>query len=261
MECGLQDRTVVVTGGASNIGRAIARRFAEEKARVVIFDRDLAQAERTAGEIAGSGGTATVYEVDVTDVAATKEAASAVERDVGPISVLVNNVGWNDNVAFFLDLPPERWDRIYRLNLFATLNATHAVLPFMRERREGNIVSIASDAAFGEFRTSDYGAMKAGVIAFSRTIAKEYGRDGIRSNVVAPGLVIPPPEEIGEGSNWHLNLDFSEKAIRNIESGIPLRKRPQADDIAWSVVFLASERARMLTGQLLSVSGGFIMPR
>jgi len=129
------------------------------------------------------------------------------------------------------------------------------------ERRSGAIVSIASDAAFGEFRMADYGAMKAGVLAFTRTIAKEYGRYGIRANAVAPGLVIPAESEIGEGSLWKVNIGMGPKEIQNIESGIPLRRRSEAVDIAWSVLFFASERARQLTGQLVSVSGGFAMPR
>ena len=108
---------------------------------------------------------------------------------------------------------------------------------------------------------SDYGAMKAGVLAFTRTIAKEYGRYGIRANAVAPGLVIPPAEAIGEGSLWSIDIGMGPKEIQNIEAGIPLRRRSEAVDIAWSVLFLASQRARQLTGQVVSVSGGFQMPR
>ena len=107
------------------------------------------------------------------------------------MEVLVNNVGWNGKAEFFLDLEPERWEQAYRLNMFPTLNATRAVLGGMVERRSGSIVSISSDAGFGEFRMGDYGPMKAGVMAFMRTIAKEYGRYGIRANTVCPGLVIP----------------------------------------------------------------------
>ena len=128
-----------------------------------------------------------MYAVDLTDVDATQAAVDAVGADLGPVDVLVNNVGWNGKAGFFLDLPPERWEQAYRLNLFPTLNATRAVLPGMVERRAGAIVSIASDAGFGEFRMGDYGPMKAGVMAFARIIAKEYGRYGVRSNTVCPG--------------------------------------------------------------------------
>jgi 2-hydroxycyclohexanecarboxyl-CoA dehydrogenase len=261
MDLGLDGQVVVVTGGASNIGRAISQEFAMEGAVVAIFDRDEAMASRTADEIVAAGGRALSYPVDLTDVDATVAAAKAVEADLGPVAALVNNVGWNGTAEFFLDLTPERWDAAYRLNMFPTFNATRAVLPAMVKRRGGSIVSISSDAGFGEFRMADYGAMKAGVMSFSRTIAKEYGRYGIRSNTVCPGLVIPAPDAIGEGSLWQHDIKMGETQIKNIESGAPLRSRPEAIDIAWTVVYLTSAQSRMLTGQVISVSGGFQMPR
>jgi 2-hydroxycyclohexanecarboxyl-CoA dehydrogenase len=258
---GLDGSVVVVTGGASNIGRAITHAFATEGAVVAIFDRDEVMAKRTADEAVSTGGRVTPYAVDLTDVEGTAAASRSVEADLGPIAVLVNNVGWNGPAEFFLDLTPERWEQAFRLNMFPTLNATRAVLPAMVERRQGVIVSISSDAGFGEFRMADYGAMKAGVMSFTRTIAKEYGHYGIRANTVCPGLVIPEPGAIGEGSLWQADIKMGEPQIKNIEAGIPLRRRPEAVDIAWSVVFLASAQARMLSGQVLSVSGGFQMPR
>ena len=261
MDLGLSQRVAVVTGGASNIGRAISQTLAAEGARVAILDRDDDMAKRTAGEIVAAGGDATVYAVDLTDAEGTQAATHSVEADLGPIGVLVNNVGWNGRAGFFLDLPPDRWDQAYRLNLFPTLNATRAVLPGMVERRAGAIVSIASDAGFGEFRMGDYGPMKAGVMAFARIIAKEYGRYGVRSNTVCPGLVIPAPDAIGEGSLWQADIGFGEQIIADMEKATPLRARPEAIDIAAAVAWLASDQARMLTGQVLSVSGGFNMPR
>lgn len=261
MDLGLTGRAVIVTGGASNIGRAISNLFAAEGALVAIFDRDEKMARKTAGEIVAAGGQCTPYAVDLTDVDATAAAAKSVEADLGPVAVLVNNVGWNGTAEFFLDLTPERWDQAYRLNLFPTFNATRAALPAMVERREGVVISISSDAGFGEFRMADYGAMKGGVMAFTRTIAKEYGRYGIRANSVCPGLVIPEADAIGEMSLWAKDIKMGEPQIRNIENSAPLRKRPEASDIASAVVYLASAQARMLTGQVLSVSGGFHMPR
>jgi 2-hydroxycyclohexanecarboxyl-CoA dehydrogenase len=261
MDLGLSGSVAIVTGGASNIGRAISQRLAAEGATVAILDRDESMGKRTAGEITDSGGSATLYPVDLTDVEGTAAAVDSVERDLGPVAVLVNNVGWNGTAEFFLDLTPERWERAYRLNFFPTLNATRAVLPAMVERRGGSIVSISSDAGFGEFRMADYGAMKAGVMSFTRTIAKEYGRYGIRANSVCPGLVIPEPGTIGEMSLWQEDIKMGEPQIKNIESSSPLRTRPQAVDIATTVAFFASPIARMLTGQVVSVSGGFNMPR
>ena len=191
MDLGLSARVAVVTGGASNIGRAISQVLAAERATVAILDRDEDMAMRTAAEITDAGGSAAVYAVDLTDTDATKAACDAVGADLGPVDVLVNNVGWNGKAGFFLELPPERWEQAYRLNMFPTMNATRAVLPSMVERHAGAIVSIASDAGFGEFRMGDYGPMKAGVMAFTRIIAKEYGRYGVRANTVCPGLVIP----------------------------------------------------------------------
>ena len=176
------------------------------------------------------------------------------------MATLVNNVGWNGTAEFFLDLSPERWEQAFRLNFFPTLNATKAALPAMVERRDGAIVSISSDAGFGEFRMADYGAMKSGVMAFMRTIAKEYGRYGIRANSVCPGLVIPEPDSIGEGSLWQADIKMGEREIRT-SSGHPPAAPSEAVDIAWSVLFLASAQARQLSGQVLSVSGGFAMPR
>ncbi len=261
MDLGLTDRAVIVTGGASNIGKAIANVLADEGARVAVFDRDADMARRTVGEITASGLDAVAYTVDLTDVDATRAAAEAAQADLGPVEVLVNNVGWNGKAEFFLDLDPERWEQAYRLNMFPTLNATRAVLGGMVERRSGSIVSISSDAGFGEFRMGDYGPMKAGVMAFMRTIAKEYGRYGIRANTVCPGLVIPDEADIGEQSLWTQDIGMGESQVANITSGIPLRRRSEAVDIAWTVAFLASRQARQLTGQVLSVSGGFAMPR
>lgn len=261
MDLGLAGRVVIVTGGASNIGRAIAQTLAAEGAVVAIIDRDEDMADRTAADIVAAGGTCATFAADLTDVRATAAATTAVEADLGPVAVLVNNVGWNGTAEFFLDLSPERWDQAYRLNMYPTWNATRAALPAMVERRDGAIVSISSDAGFGEFRMADYGAMKAGVMAFMRTLAKEYGRYGIRANSVCPGLVIPEPGSIGEMSLWQHDIKMGEAQIRNIETSSPMRTRPEARDIASAVAYLASPQARMLTGQVLSVSGGFNMPR
>jgi 2-hydroxycyclohexanecarboxyl-CoA dehydrogenase len=261
MDLGLTGKIAVVTGGASNIGRAISITLAAEGAHVAILDRDEQMAERTAADISDAGGVATVYAVDLTDTVATQAATDAVTADLGPVDVLVNNVGRNAKAAFFLDLPPERWDDAYRLNLYPTLNATRAVLPGMVERRSGSIISIASDAGFGEFRMGDYGPMKAGVMAFTRIIAKEYGRYGIRANTVCPGLVVPEPGTIGEGSLWNNDIGFDDKVIADMERAAPMRTRPTANDIADTVAWFASNRAGMLTGQVVSVSGGFNMPR
>ncbi len=261
MDLELQDQIAIVTGGASNIGRAISHQLAAEGAVVAIIDRDIHMAKRTAAEIFAAGGRAVTFEADLTDRTVVERVIEAIESDLGPVEVLVNNVGWNGKAKFFLDIPPDDWTKSYELNLKTTLNTTQLVLPNMVQRRSGSIVSIASDAAFGEHRFADYGAMKAGVLAFSRAIAKEYGRFGIRSNAVCPGLVIPEADAIGEGSLWQQDTGVGDREIASVENSAPLRRRPAAEDIAWTVAFLASGKGRMLTGQVLSVSAGFNMPR
>src|SRR5882724_2449165 len=138
MDLGLADKVVVVTGGASNIGRAIAQEFAREGAVVAILDRDLQQAEKTAGEIGAAGFAATAYQLDVTDIEATGVAVRTVEDQLGPIATLVNNVGWNGKAEFFLGLTPDRWQKAFQLNLFSTFNVTQPVLARMVERRAGS---------------------------------------------------------------------------------------------------------------------------
>lgn len=261
MDLGLSGKVVVVTGGASNIGRAISLRFGREGAETVILDIDEAQGERTGADVRAEGGRAHVFRVDATDKTIVAEAVAEVRGRLGRIDVLVNNIGWSGRLGFFLNIEPERWDKAYRLNLLPTLIMTRAVLPAMMEQRSGAIVSIASDAGFGMQHVSDYGAMKAGVMAFSRSIAAEYGGFGVRSNIVAPGLVMPRPEDIGTGSFWNEGIGYGEKELAQVKEHAPLKMLPSADDIAASVVFLASAPARALTGQVISVSGGYQMPR
>lgn len=261
MDLGLQGRHVVVTGGASNIGRAIAMAFAEEGALVSILDQDGVQAERTVAAIVERAGKAMFAAADVTDLEQVSSAVGQVRLGHGPVDILVNNVGWNGRQEFFLELGAERWEKSYRLNLFSVFALTQEILPDMVRRRTGAIVSVSSDAAFGDYRVADYGAMKAGVLSFTRSIAKEYGRYGVRANAVTPGMVIPDPAHIGEGSFWSVETGLGPAQIDDIEARTPLRRRTEAADVASTVLFLASERARQLTGQVISVSGGFQMPR
>jgi len=261
MQLELAGARAIVTGGASNIGRAIVHALAEEGAQIAILDRDRARSEATAEEAQKIGAErARVFEVDLLDRAGSREAIGAASLALGGVDLLVANVGAN-RPAFFLDTPEDSWTRLIELNLISCMTCTHAVLPGMIERGRGAIVAIASTAAFGEPRQSVYAGAKAGVIGFIRTIALEYGRYGIRANLVAPGLVVPEPEAIGAGSLWQQRDEIMNDAqIDYVRRGTPLRRLSSAEDIARSVVFLASERAsRQLTGQLITVAGGFAM--
>ncbi len=257
----LEGKAAIVTGGGSNIGRAIVHALAEEGAHIAILDRDRPRAEATAEEARARGAaSARVFAVDLLDRAASRDAIAAAIGALGGVDLLVANVGSN-KPAFFLDTPEDSWTQLIELNLISCMTCTHAVLPHMIERQRGAIVAIASTAAFGEPRQSVYAAAKAGVVGFIRTVALEYGRYGIRANLIAPGLVVPEPEAIGEGSLWQDRASVMNDAqIDYVRRGTPLRRLSNADDIARSVLFLASERAsRQLTGQLITVAGGFAM--
>ena len=189
---GLKDRTVVVTGGANGIGAAIARRLAEEGCAVGIFDLDGAAGEKVAGEIKAGGGRASLHVVDITDYDAVARAVESVESSFGPLSFLVNNAGW-DRAANFLDTTPDFWRKVVAINLFGPLNVSHVVLRGMAARGFGRVVNIASDAGrVGSSGEAVYSACKGGIIAFTKTIAREAARANINVNCVCPGPTDTP---------------------------------------------------------------------
>lgn len=265
MDLKLANTRVLVTGGGSNVGRGIVHGFAKERARVAICDIDGDQAEKVRAEALELGAAAAeVITLDLTREGAGDRAVAAVQELWGGIDSLVNNAGWSDAEFFAKDTDRARWQKTIEINLFTAIACTQAALGPMREARAGSIVFISSDAAFGEIRQGIYGSTKAGLIAIARTVAKEHGRHGIRSNVVCPGLVLPENEDaVGASSLWAVGRDkvFDEKQISSLESGIPLRRLTSAGDVADAVVFLSSDHsARQITGQVLSVSGGYSMP-
>ena len=263
MELGLSGKNVIVTGGGSNIGRAIVHAFAIEGANITIAELALAQGELVAGEVArmDTGSRVKVIQTDVTDRA---QVGMMVERSIaefGSVDVLVNNVGWTID-RLFLDKLREEHEKEVAVNLWSPINCIHAVLPHMIERQSGAIVSISSDAGrMGEYREAVYSACKGGVIALSKAIARETGRYGLRLNVVCPGLVVPPDEEeISPESMWNQMRDiFTDEVLERVQRGYILRRMGKAGEIANAVVFLASDAASFITGQTLSVSGGYTM--
>jgi len=259
LDLGLAGLTVVVTGGASNIGRGIALAFAGESANVWIADRDEAQARRVA-EL--SPERVRCIGCDVTDPASVEGMTRAVLEGAGRIDVLVNCAGWVMD-RLFLEKPRDEWEREVDVTLWGFVNCTRAVLPSMIERAHGSIVSIGSDAGrIGEYREAVYSGAKAAVIAMSKAIAREVGRHGIRLNVVCPGLVPPQPEATGRESMWSGELAgvlASGEALAKAVRAYPLRRSGTAQDVADAVLFLASDRASYITGQTLSVDGGYVM--
>ena len=263
MDLGLKDKSVVVTGGGSNIGRAIVLGFAREGANVTIGDIDAAQAQKTADEALRLGAPgAQVVATDVTDFEQVKTLFQRAAERFGPADVLVNNVGW-DKLMFFTQTTPEFWNRIVQVNYMGVLNCTRVALDAMVPRGSGAIVSISSDASRqGEPREAVYGGVKAAVNSFMKTIAKENGRYGIRCNVVCPGVTIPEAEgDVGSASMWSDPSGmFTPEQLERVTKALPLRKVGRPGDIANAVLFFASSQAAgHVTGQVLSVSGGYSM--
>jgi 2-hydroxycyclohexanecarboxyl-CoA dehydrogenase len=248
------DRSVIVTGGARGIGRAIVRAFAEAGADVLIGDLRIEEAETTAREIGElTKRRVEAVRADVTRLEdAQKLSRSALQR-FGKVDVLVNSAGW-DRLMPFVKTTPDLWDRIISINFRGVVHTCYATLPHMVERKQGSIINISSDTArVGSFGEAVYAASKAAIIAFSKTLAREHARDNIRVNVVCPGLVETPLIEEMRGD------DFTAKILGSIVGYIPFKRLGQPDEIAPAVLFLASGVAGYITGQALSVNGGLNM--
>jgi 2-hydroxycyclohexanecarboxyl-CoA dehydrogenase len=246
---GLSGKVAFVTGAGRGMGAAIATRLVEEGARVAVTDVDGATAESTAAAL---GAAAAGLRVDITDPDSVRGGVSQAETALGPIDVLVNNAGW-DRMAPFLDTDEDLWDRLIDINLKGPLRCAHAVLPGMVERQAGRVINISSDAArVGSTGESIYSAAKAGIIGFTKTLAREMARFNITANVICPGPTDTPllGELMGEGN---------ERLIDSLIRGIPMKRLGRPDDIAGVVAFLASDDAAFITGQTLSVSGGLTM--
>jgi len=261
MELGLAGKAVIVTGGANNIGRGIALGFAAEGARVLIADIDETSARQVAEE---AGGGAAAQRTDVSSWVSTQAMAARAIDLYGRVDVLVNCAGGTID-RLFLEKPREEWEREVAINFWGFINCTRAVLEQMVEQRSGAVVSISSEAGrMGEWREAVYSGTKAGVIAMSKSLAREVGSKGIRFNVVCPGFIPGRRDaggDFGEGSMWSgkQGEQFSDELLEKIAKSYPLRRLGRPDDIAPAVMFLASDAASYITGQTLSVSGGYTM--
>jgi 2-hydroxycyclohexanecarboxyl-CoA dehydrogenase len=264
MELNLAGKSVIVTGAGSNIGRAIALAFAREGCRVTIAEIDEAQGTKVAAEAQQAGAPAAVaVRTDVTRWDSVQAMVKEVEARCGGVDVLVNNVGWTLD-RLFVEKTREEWEKEIQLNLWGMINCTRTVLDGMIARKAGAIVSMGSDAGrMGEFREGVYAACKAGVIALSKSLAREVGRHGIRLNVVCPGMTMPESDdEIGGLSMWaaDVNRQWQTPEMKaRIARMYPLRRLAKPEDITGAVLFLASDAAGFITGQTLSVSGGYTM--
>ena len=259
MELGLAGKTVIVTGSGSNIGRAIALGFAREKANVVIAELDQEQGEKVAREARESGAQAMAVKVDVTDLGQVEAMMKKTLEAYKTIDVLVNNVGW-DQLQPFTDTNVDFWNRVIDLNYKSVLNTVKSVLPHMKEQGGGSIVNIGSDAGrLGERFEAVYSGTKGAVILFSKSVAREMGRFNVRVNVVCPGMTVPSSEEeIGEKSMWKAGVLSEEQKAKAVKA-YPLGRVGKPEDLGAAVVFLASGAATFITGQTISVSGGYSM--
>lgn len=262
MDLNLAGKTVIVTGGGSNIGRAICHRFAEEKANVVIAEWDESQGSKVAEEVKNLGAASLFIKTDITNNNEVVEMVKKATAKFGQVDILVNNVGWAID-QLFMEETREKWEKMIAIDFWGVINCTRAVLDQMVERKKGAIVSLGSDAGrMGEYREAVYAGCKGGVIALTKALAREVGRFGIRLNVVCPGLTVPESKEaVGEKSLWSGEMMdmFTSEAQAKAAKAYPLRKLGKAEDVANAVVFMASDRAGHITGQTLSVSGGYTM--
>ena len=247
-------KVAVVTGGGGGIGGATCRRFAAEGAKVAVLDLNAEAAEKVAAAIRATGGEAVAFQCDITERDSVDSAVAATEARLGPIDVLVNNAGW-DVFKPFTKTEPAHWDKLIAINLTGTLHMHHAVLPGMAMRKKGRIVNIASDAArVGSSGEAVYAACKGGLVAFSKTIAREHARHGITVNVVCPG-----PTDTALFDEYKRGAGHPDKLVEAFTRSIPLGRIGVPEDLPGAILFFASDDAAYVTGQVLSVSGGLTM--
>jgi 3-oxoacyl-[acyl-carrier protein] reductase len=241
-------QVAIITGGARGIGKATARRFAREGARIAIWDINEKLAKETLAELRHEGAEAEFFPVNTTDPEAVKAAAAAVHARFGQIDILINNAGITRD-ATLLKMEAEQWQQVIDVNLSGVFYCTQAVAPYMVERNYGRIVSAASVVGlYGNFGQTNYVATKAGVIGMTKVWARELGRKGITANAVAPGFIAT--EMIGT---------IPEKVVKMIEDRTPLQRFGQPEEIASVYLFLASADASFVNGTVISVDGGVVM--
>lgn len=250
---GLEGRRVILTGGASGIGRATVLRLVEEGCVVGILDRDYDGAQETT-RLAAGPGKAIAYACDIADRAAVATAVDAFEAAAGPVELLANVAGWDKPIPF-LDTDQNFWDKVIAINLYGPLNLHHVVVPRMAQRNFGRVVSISSDAGrVGSSGEAVYSACKGGIASFTKTMAREMARKNVTLNVVCPGPTDTPLfDEFAKSS------PTGGKIAEGLARAIPLGRLGRPDDYPGMIAFLLSDDAAFITGQTISVSGGLTM--
>ena len=251
---GATGRTAIVTGGAGGIGRSIAAALAAHGVKVAIADLDADRAESAAAELRADGGDAIGVALDVTDAESVAAAAAEVGLRLGPVDIVVNNAGWDD-LRPFVETDEAFWRRIVDINYLGALRVTRQFLPGMIERGWGRVVSTSSDAArVGSSLEAVYAGAKAGVIGFTKSLAREVATSGVTANVVCPG-----PTETPLLAGMVGDDERGAKVVAAMTRAVPMKRLGRPSDVASAVAFFAAEDAGFVTGQTLSVSGGLTM--
>jgi len=242
----LKGKVALVTGGSRGLGRVDALALAEAGADVVIADILMDGAEKTAKEVQAMGRKSFAIKMDVTHMEEVKEGVVRIKNDLGSVDILVNSAATLDHLGQLLEQRDKLWERDLRVNLTGTFNCSRAVWPHMQEKKWGRIINMASVAGtLGGFGQASYSTTKAGIIGFTKTLALEGARYGITCNVVCPGI-------INSESFQFISAEMRERLIRKTA----LRRPGEPEDVAYAIVFLASDKANYITGIVLNVSGG-----
>ena len=260
MDYGLRERVVLITGGARGIGFEAARLFAAEGAKLALADINGAAAEAAARRLIDLGAKAIGIGADITSRAQCAEMLARVEDALGPLGVLVNSAAVLDDKTF-LESSPADWERMVNVCLYGAMNVLHTTLPGMVERKFGRVVCMASDSAkLGQARLSYYAAAKAGVIALVKSVAQEIGGAGVTLNVVSPGATNTELRQEREaGLRASMGEEKYARRVKSVLKMYPTGRIGEPNDIANAILFLSSASAGWVTGQVLSVNGGFTM--
>jgi 2-hydroxycyclohexanecarboxyl-CoA dehydrogenase len=251
----MSNRVALVTGGGQGIGQGISQVLGGRGFRVAVADLNAETAQATARSITEAGGTAIAVTADVTDAASIQAAVKTVTAELGPVEVAVNNAGF-DEFMRFLDTTEDFWDRILDVNFKGALRVVQAVVPGMAERGWGRVVNIGSDAGrVGSSLEAVYSGAKGGIIAFTKTLAREVATKGVTVNTVCPGPTDTPALRKFAGNSGQ----DGEKVIAGLTRAVPMRRLASPADVAAAVAFFASDDTGYITGQTLSVSGGLTM--
>jgi 2-hydroxycyclohexanecarboxyl-CoA dehydrogenase len=251
----MSNRVAFVTGGAQGIGQGISETLGAKGFQVAIADLNTDAAQATAKSITDAGGTAIAVQADITDTGSVQAAVKTVTDELGPVEIAVNNAGWDDFMKF-LDTSEDFWNRILDINFKGALRVTQTVVPGMIERGWGRVVNIGSDAGrVGSSLETVYSGAKGGIIAFTKTLAREVATKGVTANTVCPGPTDTPAlRKFADNAGQD-----AEKVIGGMTKAVPMRRLAQPSDVAAAVAFFASDETGYITGQTLSVSGGLTM--